>query len=604
MRDSAKKIAENASYQAFMNCYIREVGDGNWVKKDDVFRLYKLPYIIIGEEILELVLPLQEIKMILEVNYRSLVGKHILGRAYKFQEKDSVWIEEEPLNCMISCIQELNLQARNDNNPEKTSHYDELILRLIDSYHTICTYLERATSDNNPKKVEEYSFIESEQSLLFGHWLHPTPKSRQGMATWQHDLYAPELKGSFQLHYFEVDKSILNRRFYAGEDPLLREDEILELTSGGAFLFPMHPLQSQWLLQQDHVQKAVEEKLIKFVGPMGKTFTPTSSIRTVYSNEDKWMYKFSIPVKVTNSMRVNKVHELHAGVVMAELFNEINFLDRYPSFRVLDDPISLSLNLPGKEENGFEVIMRSNPFRNGKGTGVHSIAALVQDPLPGEESLLGKLIQTISHTHKISTEEASLKWFQKYWICSVEPMIALYDEFGLALEAHQQNSLVDVSTSFPTHYYFRDNQGYYLSKLKKNKLEKMVGNLRNAPELFYEEEIIQDRFTYYLFINHIFSIIYRMGADGLITEELLVSWMTDQLEHLKSNLSGEGKRFIHFILNKKSLPCKANLLTRFHDVDELLTDLEQAVYTSSPNPFTLIQVMGKEENQYATASSV
>ena len=35
MHNSAKSIAENASYQAFMNCYVREVGDVNWVKKNE-----------------------------------------------------------------------------------------------------------------------------------------------------------------------------------------------------------------------------------------------------------------------------------------------------------------------------------------------------------------------------------------------------------------------------------------------------------------------------------------------------------------------------------------------------------------------------------------
>ncbi|WP_404428084.1 IucA/IucC family protein [Sutcliffiella horikoshii] len=604
MHNSAKSIAENASYQAFMNCYIREVGDGTWVKKSDFLKLFKLPYILNGEEVLELMLPLQHIRLIIEVNYRSLVGKHKLGRIYRFNDKELVRIEEEPLSCMISCIQELNLQAKNNNCNEMTSHYDELILRLIDSYHTICTYLEKSTSKSSHRRVEEYSFIESEQSLLFGHWLHPTPKSRQGMATWQHDLFAPELKGSFQLHYFEVDKSILKERYFAGEDSPVVKDEILNITGEGRYLFPMHPLQSQWLLQQEYVQKAMEDNLIKYIGPMGKTFSATSSIRTVYNKEDKWMYKFSIPVKVTNSMRVNKVHELEAGVVMAELFNKMDFLQKHKCFRVLNDPISLSLNLPGEMENGFEVIMRSNPFQEGKGRGVHSIAALVQDPLPGDESLLEKLIQTISRMHQISPEEASFQWFQKYWQCSVEPMIALYDEYGLALEAHQQNSLVDVSNCFPTYYYFRDNQGYYLSNSNRDELEKLVVNLKNAPELFYDEEIIQHRFTYYLFINHIFSIIYRMGEDGLITEDKLVIWMIKELQKLEKGLSREGKRFVHFILNNKVLPCKANLLTRFHDVDELLTDLEQAVYTSMPNPFSIMLSMNKKEKHYATANSV
>ena len=38
------------------------------------------------------------------------------------------------------------------------------------------------------------SFIEAEQSLLFGHLTHPTPKSRQGILEWKSAMYSPELK--------------------------------------------------------------------------------------------------------------------------------------------------------------------------------------------------------------------------------------------------------------------------------------------------------------------------------------------------------------------------------------------------------------------------
>ena len=33
MQQIAKQIAENATFQAFMNCYIREVKSGHWIKR-------------------------------------------------------------------------------------------------------------------------------------------------------------------------------------------------------------------------------------------------------------------------------------------------------------------------------------------------------------------------------------------------------------------------------------------------------------------------------------------------------------------------------------------------------------------------------------------
>ena len=66
-----------------------------------------------------------------------------------------------------------------------------------------------------------------------------------------------------------------------------------------------------------------------------------------------------------------------------------------------------------------------------------------------------------------------------------------------------------------------------------------------------------------------------------------MNWSIDQLRLLEKELTGQGKALIRNILKQKMLAFKANLLTRFHDVDELEAELEQAVYTKIPNPFVL-----------------
>ncbi|MCF6429883.1 ferric iron reductase [Leisingera sp. MMG025] len=46
----------------------------------------------------------------------------------------------------------------------------------------------------------------------------------------------------------------------------------------------------------------------------------------------------------------------------------------------------------------------------------------------------------------------------------LDPVLDLYDRYGIALEAHQQNSLLDLSTGLPSCAYYRDNQGYYITQ--------------------------------------------------------------------------------------------------------------------------------------------
>lgn len=604
MQQIAKQIAENASFQAFMNCYIREVNSGHWVKKEEWIKEQGQSILITEAHILELELPIQNTRFAFGVDYKSLVGRHKFGVSLKYCTKQKQWLVEDKLTILIMLIQELHFMAKADGCSGVNSHFDELILRIIESYQTMANYIEKSLEDKKQNGVND-SFIEAEQSLLFGHWLHPTPKSRQGMASWQQTSFAPELQGSFQLHYFRVDRkivkesSVLEKSASELISQSLRKSQPDFVMSEKHCLFPMHPLQAQWLLQQQYVKKALAEGLIKYEGALGAFYTATSSIRTVYSSNEEMMYKFSIPVKITNSLRVNRTHELKAGIVMARLMNKIDFLQNHSSFRMIDDPAYMTVEFPDQTESGFEVIFRSNVFPEGHDEGICMIAALVQEPLPNEKSRLCQLIMKISQSEFRSLESVSLDWFKVYWKCAIESLLRLYDEYGIALEAHQQNSVLNISSGYPTTYYYRDNQGYYLSKTYKEELLSIEPSLHETEELFYEDDLIHDRFINYLFMNQLFPVISRFGADQLIDEKVLLKWSYDQLHLLEKEFTGLGKAFVRNILNQEKLAFKANLLTRFHDVDELEAELEQAVYTKIPNPF----ILQYEEAEYATATA-
>ncbi|MFC5774057.1 IucA/IucC family protein [Ectobacillus antri] len=585
MRQTAKQIAANASFQAFMNSYLKELGQEEWYRKDEVH--FPCPSGINGEELLYVRLPKQKQELILEVAYRSLVGRHTFSRVFCLA--DTTWVEQDFYATVVMLIQELHMKQTKHIDGYDTSHCDELLVRFLESYQNMTHYIEKRLGEH---KHRVHSFIEAEQSLVYGHWLHPTPKSRQGMASWHHNSYAPELRGTFQLHYFKVHMSLIKEdsalamsaRAIVQQNIMpeiqIREDEIV---------IPMHPLQAQWLLQQSYVQDAMQKGNILHLGPLGSCYTATSSIRTLYQENSKWMYKFSIPVKVTNSLRTNRLHELKAGVAMARLIQTLQ-CDTV-SFRIIQDPAYLTVNLLG-EESGFEVIIRSNPFQQGHDQGIFTIAALVQDPLPGRISNIRKIIESLALQENRSVQEVSRKWLQHYFTCAIEPLLRLYDTHGIALEAHQQNSILDVSRGYPTVYYYRDNQGYYLSRSYQAYLQEKEPSLE--PDLFYEDAIIQERFAYYLFVNQVFSVLHRFGVEGLLTEEESVHWLTVSLQELQKDFTGPGKSFLHMLFMQESFPCKANLLTRLYDVDELAADLEQAVYVTIANPF-----VSRKELHYA-----
>jgi len=598
MPHTAKILADNASFQAFTNCYLREVDIGVWHNSADWHIQTGLSLEKNEPYALELQLTGINITLALNVAYHSVVGRHVFTRAYKKLSNDWTWQEVDFLSIIMMLID--NIYAQNHQASQNSDQKIELLTRTLESHQVMQAYLSERLNDSSLNNVD---FIASEQSLLFGHWLHPTPKSRQGLHTWQHPHYTPELQAYFQLHYFAISRELLQQNSLIEQCVEQIINEIAELDNteidADKQLVPVHPLQAQWLLHQDYMQQLQQSEQVINLGTMGKFFTPTSSVRTLYNEELNYMIKLSIPVKITNSLRQNMAHELAAGLNVGKLLESSQFYQKYPQFSLIEDPAYITLKLPDREESGFETIIRRNPFttHNQEKNSTLSIAALVQEPILADtKAKLTQQVIALAAQETIPLDTASLLWFDRYWHCAIEPAIWLYESQGVALEAHQQNSLITITGNSPSHYYYRDNQGFYLSNTMKEVILIREPALHTNLDLFYDDDMIADRFGYYLMINQLFSIISRFGQDGLIAEEKLLQHAYYKLSAMLTELNGVGANFINALLNSPTIPCKANLLTRVEDVDELQAEQELAVYTEITNPYFNIHQQAKAVN--------
>ncbi|WP_211254267.1 IucA/IucC family protein [Enterovibrio calviensis] len=602
MSQNAKVIAEIASFQAFFNCYLKEIDEGHWYTAKQWKDAGNTILLEDGTWVVETPLSTHSSKLAITVSYRTLVGCHQFSRAYLFHSSYRNWQEvpfSSALRLLIETIFSSNVFSTFSVQRETNKH--ELLSRVAESCSLMEAYIAQRLGD---PRLTSTDFIDAEQSLLFGHWQHPTPKSRQGMLDYHHAYYAPETKGRFSLHYFSVSRRLICQRSalnISAEEIIASSLPISSTINDDHLVMPMHPLQAQWLIHQPSVRQLIADGLVVDLGMQGAEFTATSSVRSLYSFQLSWMYKFSLPVKITNSLRVNKRHELDAGVVMATLYRKTGFSEAYPQFKIITDPAYITVVLPDQRETGFEVIIRENPFSEGKDSNVVTIAALTQEALPDETSMLSRFVEAIAVRETSSLSQASIKWFAKYWECSIEPMLKLYDEHGIALEAHQQNSVIKLESGYPSVYYFRDNQGFYLSNAYRDHLAVMDPESVTVDALYFNDDVICHRFAYYLLINNLFSIIGRLGADGLVEERMLVSFVQQRLLALRRVFTGAGTLFVDQLLSQSSIPAKGNLLTRVHDVDELTVENEQAIYCQIPNPLVMTCLEEATEVRYASA---
>ncbi|CAH1218680.1 N(2)-citryl-N(6)-acetyl-N(6)-hydroxylysine synthase [Paenibacillus plantiphilus] len=617
---AAKRIADQAAMQNMLNCYLRETGDGliyaagELPAEDSLRPEYRFLAGLKGGAAavaagaagtLVCRLAKQNVTLLAGVDYYSPTGRHRFDFPIYYlpgtgdgADADSA-TEADYVTLIALLGKELSLSAN------EGASTDELMLRAIQSCRNVESFVQARLEAEQQMKSKQQSqpmdFIAAEQSLLYGHLLHPTPKSRQGIPEEQNAIYSPELQGAFPLHYFRAHRSIVLEDSALGlsATELIKRDlrgdssvsaEWLEQFASAEdwSLVPVHPLQAEQLRKQQPVQDAIAHGLLQDLGAIGRSFMATSSLRTIYHPDAQFMYKCSIPVKVTNSLRVNKYKELERGVEVHRLMGtEIGGIcNRFAGFDIVADPAFITLRFEGQEdeESGFELVLRDNPFRGELAEGAVMVAALVQDPLPGGETLLAHSIRAIAKREGRSEAEVSLDWFNRYLKLSLEPMVWLYQQWGIALEAHQQNSVVRLKDGYPVHYYFRDNQGYYFCKSTEQTLEKLLPGIGSKSLTVCEDAVADERFRYYMVLNHMFGLINGFGYAGLASESLLLAKLREALEAFVP-MNREPSIFLKSLLEWDHLPCKANLLTRLYDMDELVGSLEaQSVYVSIPNP--------------------
>ncbi len=352
-------------------------------------------------------------------------------------------------------------------------------------------------------------------------------------------------------------------------------------------LLPVHPWQANFLRYQPAVRQLLNQGLLQDLGLQGRAYLPTSSIRTVYHPDATFMLKLSLNVKITNSVRTNLYKELERSVEVYQLLaGEIgkDLGDRFPNFNIIRDPAFITLKIDGEPAAGFATILRENPFLVNPTTDATCLIALCQDAILGNGSRLSQIIRQLAQQEGRSTTEVSLDWFRCYLKISLEPILWLYFTYGIAIEAHQQNSLLQLQDGYPDHFFYRDNQGYYYRRSFYQRLDAILPGISQKSQTVCDDAVIDERLGYYLFINNLFGLINAFGVAGLVDERLLLAELRTALATQPALIQGSSTLLQH-LLCQSHLRCKANLLTRFHDLDELVGPVStQSVYVAIDNP--------------------
>ncbi|MCK6743850.1 IucA/IucC family protein [Enterobacter cloacae] len=435
------------------------------------------------------------------------------------------------------------------------------------------------------------TFAEAEQALLVGHAFHPAPKSHEPFNETEARRYLPDFASRFPLRWFAVESELI-----AGEslnvslrERLLRfaaqsAPELLGHFTDTRWLLPMHPWQAEYLLGQDWCQRLVAKGALQDLGEAGAQWLPTSSSRSLYCETNSDMIKFSLSVRLTNSVRTLSVKEVKRGMRLARLAKTARWQElqaRYPTMRVMQEDGWAGL----RDESGViqeESLMalRVNLLFDTPDTQTNVLVSLTQAAPDGGDSLLAAAVRRLSQRLDLPLAQAARCWLDAYCDRVLLPLFSAEADYGLVLLAHQQNILVEMQQDFPVGLIYRDCQGSawtegadaWLKEAGESEVENRFG----------ESQLLR-YFPYYLLLNSTLAVTAALAAAGFDSEESLMSRVRDALASLRQ--TAKQTRCLDYVLDSPTWNCKGNFFCYLHDRNENTIADPAVIYFDFSNPF-------------------
>ena len=567
---SCKKVLLNRekaqlnTIMGIVNCYLREYAIPN-DQVDWHYSSASLPQTLkrnyTAQQRVAIHLPQQNGLLVLPIEYMSKLGKIKLS--------DAPWIKMPSANwCKLDATQTLILLLNYLKQVLVIPFNHELIEQMENSLFITEQFL---NLDNTPQYHN--AFIASEQSLLWGHAFHPTPKSRSGISI--DDLLAcsPEVGAKVLLYWFKVDIALLdvlssdNR---TTPETMLQQLAPDEKRSTTTMLYPCHPWESCTILRNPAVKRAIEQGKIIPLGLGGEKLLPTSSVRTLYHPDMNWFAKFSINVRLTNCVRKNAWYELDSAVQLTSILHPIKESEQLynPVFKVMTEPYATTLNLESvaeqqhtdiiKARESFGILYRENFTL--------SEIDVLQPTLAGALFAYdrnGNSCIAIQLKHKATQnqyESVATLWFECYLHCLIPGVFNYYFKHGVAFEPHLQNTLIGFEKGMPCCVWIRDLEGTKLLPefWSPETLHQLSDCARQS--VYYSREQGWNRIGYCTFINNISEAIFFIAEGNSVLEGVLWEALKDAIIRWQS-INGKQPELVA-LLNGGYFPSKNNFTTR------------------------------------------
>lgn len=391
------------------------------------------------------------------------------------------------------------------------------------------TWLEKLKKNNDIDDV-----LYSESLIFEGHPTHPLTKTKLPLSMEEVRIYSPEFEKIINLkvmlihnEYVNVTTILDHSQFILNEVIPEYLDELHTFMNDRERLLKdykvilVHPWQYEHTIRNKFKEWLQNHILIST--PFHVPSKATSSFRTMSLINHPYHVKLPVNVQATSAVRTVSPETTIDGPKLSQaLHRELN---QYTQLDVVLEPYGLFAKTDSDDARQLACIIREKPFIKNDGI-LLVTGALVNKNVVDNEITVDSYLKWMNDDINQHTIH---QFMRNYTRQLVIPLLALIQDYGIALEAHMQNTLVHLGPEYQIQFIVRDLGGSRIDiKTLSQKLKHIEVENKSLLADSIEEVIM--KFQHAVVQNQLAELIFHFKKYDFIKEEELFNIIQEEIE--------------------------------------------------------------------------
>ncbi|KYH13209.1 IucA/IucC family protein [Staphylococcus kloosii] len=471
-------------------------------------------------------------------------------------------IQERLKEELLSSRDGFEITYQNFENREKHIHSSLRFTRMPEIINFFA-WLQHITEESD---LNDLSY--SESLVLEGHPTHPLSKTKLPLTQDEMKKYAPEFEKVIPLKLMLIHKNKAVPTTMEGDEQFILDSVLPEYKYRlKAFLEPynlklkdyqlilVHPWQYDNVIVNEFKSWIKDQYLLPT--PFEIPSKATLSFRTMELINKPFHIKLPVSIQMTSAIRtVGPVTTIDGPRLSYELQS---MLDIYPQLQVATEPYGIYADTEESLAKQLACIVRRKPIFVRNGVTIVTASLVNKNPIDNKY-IVDSYLEWIDNGVDKKTIQ---KFIFHYADTLIKPLIAYIQDYGIALEAHMQNTVVNLGYDYQMAFIVRDLGG---SRIDLNTMHERLPNVEiNNKSLIGESiEAVIEKFQHAVIQNQIAELIHHFNQYDDVDEQglfkIVQSIVDDAIDDNKRHATELRK-----ILFGETITVKALLRMRMED---------------------------------------